>query len=207
MANDQPDISHPQISLFTTNLNPNDSWKLQSPAIHSSKQAFYNKSNQDCHLPLCAQYARRVYNLQHEAKKIETFIKFNSNTHSFSSQVPALATAVQKMNNLSSHSVLPSLNYLSGHLSASHFVPFNIPELSNQSNSIQDPPSKLIPKIIEKTHCLVGLEEIESEVRLVFVCTISENKGNVLLISGPRGSGKNGQCFLELQIIKSADWL
>ncbi|MBW0509106.1 hypothetical protein O181_048821 [Austropuccinia psidii MF-1] len=131
-----------------------------------------------------------VKNLQYESKKLETFITFNSNTQPLSSRVPALATAVQKMNDLSSDSVLPSLNYLLGHLSASRFLPFNIPERFNQSNSIQDPPSKLIPKIIDETPCLVGLEEIESKVRSVLVRTVSENEGNVLLLSGPRGSGK-----------------
>ncbi|MBW0461224.1 hypothetical protein O181_000939 [Austropuccinia psidii MF-1] len=104
--------------------------------------------------------------------------------------LPALATALQKMNNLSSHSVLPALNYLSGHLSASRFLPFKIPERFNQSNSIQDPPSKLIPKIIDKTPCFFGLKEIESKVRSVLVLTVSENEENVLLLSGPRGSVK-----------------
>ncbi|MBW0462362.1 hypothetical protein O181_002077 [Austropuccinia psidii MF-1] len=99
------------------------------------------------------------------------------------------------MKNLSSHSFLPSLNYLSGRLSASLFLPFKIPEQLNQSNSIQDPPSKLIPEIIEKTLCLVGLEEIERKVGLVLALNVSENKGNVLLLSGPRYSGKKTVSF------------
>ncbi|MBW0481443.1 hypothetical protein O181_021158 [Austropuccinia psidii MF-1] len=51
MADDRPDLSHPQISLSTTHLKPIDSSKLKSPALHSSKQTFHVQSNQDRHLP------------------------------------------------------------------------------------------------------------------------------------------------------------
>ncbi|MBW0573303.1 hypothetical protein O181_113018 [Austropuccinia psidii MF-1] len=48
----------------------------------------------------------------------------------------------------------------------------------------------MIPKIIDKTPCLVVLKKIERKVRSVLVCTTSENEENVLFLSGPRGSVK-----------------
>lgn len=107
--------------------------------------------------------------------------------------------------------VLPHLNALLNHLSGLNPLPIRIPhqlwsdELLDSRSQV-DLESRTL-SIINQTPCLVGLEDVELELRSILLRSISQHEGNVLLLSGARGSGKTAIISRSLSLLRTLESL
>ncbi|POW20709.1 hypothetical protein PSHT_03181 [Puccinia striiformis] len=96
-------------------------------------------------------------------------------------KVSSPAKVVLDKDGFESSIALPYLHDLLHHLSGVKHLPIRIPEATSDALK---PNSSQIFAILDQTPCLVGHEDLEIELRR------SQQEGNVLLLSGARGSGK-----------------
>ncbi|EFP80007.2 uncharacterized protein PGTG_05232 [Puccinia graminis f. sp. tritici CRL 75-36-700-3] len=98
--------------------------------------------------------------------------------------------------------VTPYLHDLLQHLSGVRPLSIRIPQAL--ASSLSDPhkhdPSR-IPTILDQTPCLVGLEDLEIELRSILFRSVSQQEENVLLLSGARGSGKTALISRSLSLL------
>ncbi|KNZ44805.1 hypothetical protein VP01_87g8 [Puccinia sorghi] len=97
-----------------------------------------------------------------------------------------------------SSTVAPYLHNLLQHLSGVRPLPIRIPEAFAVSPS--DPPNNILA-ILDQTPCLVGLEDLEIELRSILFRSVSQQEGNVLLLAGARGSGKTAVISRSLALL------
>ncbi|KAH9470028.1 hypothetical protein Pst134EA_007292 [Puccinia striiformis f. sp. tritici] len=102
-------------------------------------------------------------------------------------KVSSPAKVVLDKDGFESSIALPYLHDLLHHLSGVKHLPIRIPEANSDALK---PNSSQIFAILDQTPCLVGHEDLEIELRSILFRTVSQQEGNVLLLSGARGSGK-----------------
>ncbi|KAI7957007.1 hypothetical protein MJO28_004102, partial [Puccinia striiformis f. sp. tritici] len=102
-------------------------------------------------------------------------------------KVSSPAKVVLDKDGFESSVALPYLHDLLHHLSGVKHLPIRIPEAT--SDALKPNPSQIFA-ILDQTPCLVGHEDLEIELRSILFRTVTQQEGNVLLLSGARGSGK-----------------
>jgi len=110
----------------------------------------------------------------------------------------APAKTVVDKDAFASSTVVPYLHNLLQHLSGVSPLPIRIPEAFAASPSDS---SNNVLAILDQTPCLVGLEDLEVELRSILFRSISQQEGNVLLLSGARGSGKTAVISRSLALL------
>ncbi|WAQ90148.1 hypothetical protein PtA15_12A134 [Puccinia triticina] len=98
--------------------------------------------------------------------------------------------------------VMPYLHDLLQHLSGVRPLSIRIPHalVSNPSDRATQDPARTLA-ILDQTPCLVGLEDLEIELRSLLFRSISQSEGNVLLLCGARGSGKTAVVSRSLALL------
>ncbi|KAG0140760.1 hypothetical protein CROQUDRAFT_136534 [Cronartium quercuum f. sp. fusiforme G11] len=95
-------------------------------------------------------------------------------------------------NKFTKEEALPALHKLLDHLSGNSPLPIRIEDLGANRQTI-----------LGSTECLVGLEKVEIELRMLLNRTIGEAEGNVLLLCGGRGSGKTAVVKRSLKLLSN----
>jgi hypothetical protein len=102
---------------------------------------------------------------------------------------PLPAKKVVEKDAFAAATALPHLQSLLQHLLGIRLLPIPILAALGCCPSADGKPRQ-IPAILNQTPCLVGLEDLKIELRSILFRSINQQEGNVLLLSGARGSGK-----------------
>jgi hypothetical protein len=112
---------------------------------------------------------------------------------------PLPAEKIVEKDAFAAATVLPHLQSLLQHLSGIRPLPIRIPAAlgccPSADGAPRDAAAARIPAILDQTPCLVGLEDLELELRSILFRSIEQQEGNVLLLSGARGSGKTAVSY------------